>query len=184
MKGEGRRAEEERAAVVRIQSGKWQTCSHRRRQQWWSSPVGEGKMSRPLSSRVPAWGGRDVSVCVYTVLGLPAAWRTRVRQIMNGREAVIVGSRVCGELCQGQSWNGLLEKMLKEPRGQGCLLERWSHQDVVSFGDSRGRFQVGCLVLGWMSRLKWRLVTAEALEGQKHFESWEVMRGLWKNPGQ
>lgn len=23
---------------------------------------------------------------------------------MNGKEAVIVGSRVCGELCQGQSW--------------------------------------------------------------------------------
>lgn len=43
---------------------------------------------------------------------------------------------------------GLLEKILKEPRGQGCLLERWSHQDVVSFGDSRGRFRVGCLVLG------------------------------------
>lgn len=93
---EGRRAEEGSNG----EDSKWQmqACSPQEDSSDEALWGGESRTGRPLSSRVPAWGGRDVSV---SVLGLPAA--QRVRQ-MNGKEAVIIGSRACGGWCQGQSW--------------------------------------------------------------------------------
>lgn len=41
------------------------------------------------------------------------------------------------------------------------LLNVWVTQDVVCFGESRGRLRVECLGPGWMKRLIWRQVTME-----------------------
>ena len=41
------------------------------------------------------------------------------------------------------------------------LLNVWVTQDVVCFGESRGRLRVECLGPGWMKRLIWRQVTTE-----------------------
>ena len=43
---------------------------------------------------------------------------------------------------------GLLEQILKEPRGQGCLSEHSSHPDCCQHWGLQRKSQVGCLVPG------------------------------------